>query len=227
MTGVPLVVGHGAANSPEALARARPHADVVEADVHRFRGRLEVRHAKTMGPVPLLWEGRRILHPRTRRPPLDEVLAYLDGDGGVALMLDLKGPDPALARAVLAATAARRAGPGLYACARHWPTADALRGAPGVTVLHSVGGARGLRALLRRYRPGDLEGVSVHRDLLGAGVVSLLRERAAHVWTWPVDDLGSGRALARIGVTGLISNDPAALGPLRARGEDTERAAGA
>lgn len=213
----PLIVAHGGANSPGALERAAPHADVVEADVHRFWGRLEVRHAKTLGPLPLLWDRGRPLHPRTPRPHLREVLALVGARGdGPALMLDLKGPDPALGPHVLEETAEARADRTVFACARSWTTADLLRGAPGVVALHSVGGPRGLRSLLRRYPAGALEGVSVHRDLLSPEVAAVLLRRAGHLWTWPVDDLDSGRALAAIGVTGLISNQPDLLAPLRA-----------
>ena len=207
------VIAHGAANSPAALARAAGQADVVEADVRRFWGRLEVRHAKTLGPVPVLWEGRRLLDPRTPRPRLADALAWVGPD--VELMLDLKGPDPRIGPDMLAATRDWREHRGLLVSARSWRTADRLRGAPGIVVLHSVGGPRGLRRLLRRYGPGELEGVAVKRGLLTPGVVAALRERAPRVWTWPVNDLQTARALAGWGVTGLTSDAPALLAPVR------------
>jgi glycerophosphoryl diester phosphodiesterase len=209
----PLVIAHGAANSPEGLAAVAGDADVVEADVRRFGGRLEVRHAKTLGPVPLLWEGRRLLPPGSPRPLLHEILPCVGA--GVDLLLDLKGPDPRLGAEVLAATEDWRAERGLLVSARAWRTADRLRGAAGVTVMHSVGGAGCLAALLRRYPPGGLEGVCVHRRLLTPGVIAALRERAPRVWTWPVDDPWTGAALVRWGVTGLISDAPERLRALR------------
>lgn len=213
----PLIVGHGAANSPSRLRAALGHVDVVEADVHRFRGRLEVRHSKTIGPVPVLWERWRLLPPDTPRPRLADVLAAIGDDlpGDVALMLDLKGDDPAMAHTVLAATGRLRGGRGLIVSARHWPTADALSGAPGLRVLHSVGSPRGLRALRGRYGTGELEGVSIHRRLLDAGTVADLRRRAGWVWTWPIDDPADAARLERWGVTGLISDAPARLAALR------------
>lgn len=209
----PLVIAHGAANSPAGVAAAAGLADLVEADVRRFAGRLEVRHAKTLGPIPVLWDHGRLLPPGTPRPRLADVL---DGVGpDVGLVLDLKGPDPRMAAEVLAATAGWRTRRDLVLSARCWRTADRLRGAPSVVVLHSVGSPRGLRRLLRRYGPGALEGVAVDRRLLTPGTVAALRERAARVWTWPVDDPGTGRALVRWGVTGLISDAPARLAALR------------
>lgn len=211
-------MGHGAANSPTALAAALGHVDVAEADVHRFRGRLEVRHAKTIGPLAVLWERWYLLPRDTHRPPLDAVLAHLAGalPPDVSLMLDLKGDDPSMAHHLLNATGHVRHERGLIVCARDWYTADALRDAPGVRVLHSVGSARGLRALGRRYGPGSLQGVSVHRKLLHPEAVADLRRRAEWVWTWPIDDPADGARLRGWGVTGLISDTPSRLALLRA-----------
>jgi glycerophosphoryl diester phosphodiesterase len=210
----PLVIAHGAANTRAGIAAAAGRADLVEADVRRFGGRLEVRHAKTLGPVPILWDRGRLLPPGTPRPRLAEVLAAIGP--GLGLVLDLKGPDPRMAPDVLATTEDWRRRRPLTVSARSWRTADRLRGAPGIVVMHSVGSPRGLRALLRRYGPGALEGVAVDRRLLTPGTVAALRERAPRVWTWPVDDLATARALVRWGVTGLISDDPARLAALRA-----------
>ncbi len=50
-----VVVAHGAGNRLDAL-RAAEAAGVAfaEADVHLFRGRLKIRHLKTLGRVPVL-----------------------------------------------------------------------------------------------------------------------------------------------------------------------------
>lgn len=205
----PLVIAHGAGNRPETLAAAAAHADVLEADVHLYRGRLEVRHAKALMPLPLLWEGRRLL-PRERRPlELATVLAAVPPEA--RLMLDLKGPDPRLGAAVIAAAGDFAAARGLFVSARVWRTADRMRGVPGVRTLHSAGSERQLAALLRRYGPGELEGVAVHRRLLTPGRASVLRGRAPALWSWPVDDPETARRLAAWGVTGLISDAPAQL----------------
>ena len=45
-----LHVAHRAGNTPDLLTAALADgADLVEADVHLYRGRLEIRHTKTMG----------------------------------------------------------------------------------------------------------------------------------------------------------------------------------
>jgi glycerophosphoryl diester phosphodiesterase len=204
-----LVIAHAGANTLDALARAAEHADVVEADVHLFRGRLEVRHAKTIGPVRILWERWYLLPRDTPRVLLEDVL----GAAGprIRLMLDLKGYDPRLPGAVLRAAGDAARERGLIVSARAWRSADRLLGAPGVRALHSVGSARQLQRLLRRYRPGSLEGVSVHRRLLTPASAAALRERAPWLWTWPVDDPDDAAVLAGWGVTGFISDAPERL----------------
>jgi len=208
-----IVVAHRAGNDPATLAAAAAHADVIEADVHLFRGRLEVRHAKTLGPIPVLWERWYLLDRDTPRICLEAVLEA--AAPGVRLMLDLKGFDPRLPQRVLRATESRLPEAGLVVSSRAWRLVDRMRGAPGVRTLHSVGNRRELRALLRRYPPGALEGVSIHRRLLEPGVVSALRARAPQLWSWPVDDLATARALAEWGVTGFISDAPDRLQALR------------
>lgn len=209
----PLIVAHGGANSAAELERARPHADVVEADVRRFHGRLEVRHAKSLGPLSIFWDHGRLIERGTPRVVLDEVLGDVGDD--LALMLDLKGYDPRMVREILAATRDWRRRRPLFMSARAWRIADRLTGAEGVTVLHSVGAPRHLRRLLRRYGPRSIEGVSVHRRLLDPATTHALRERAGHLWTWPIDDPAAGGVLAGWGVTGLISDAPERLAALR------------
>ena len=52
-----LAIAHRAGNSLEGLRTANAlGADVIECDVHEHRGRIEVRHLKTAGPLPFLWD---------------------------------------------------------------------------------------------------------------------------------------------------------------------------
>jgi glycerophosphoryl diester phosphodiesterase len=205
-----LVIAHRAGNDPVALPEAARCADVMEADVHLFRGRLEVRHAKTLGPVPVLWERWYLLPRATPRPLLTDVLAAVPD--GVDLMLDLKGPDPRLPGAVLQATADWRAsGRRLTLCGRVWWSVDRLRGQPGISVLHSVGSRRQLRVLFRQFDSGTMEGVSVDHRLLTHDLVAALLQRAAYVWCWPVNDPATAAKLADWGVTGFITDQPALL----------------
>lgn len=207
----PVIVAHRAANDLTRIPEASRHADVVEADVHLFGGRLEIRHAKTLGPFPILWERWHLVE--RARPPL--ILEHLleAMPLGPDLMLDLKGPDPRLAPAVARAIRGYAARRRVLVSSRVWRSVERLRGQEGISTLHSVGSERQLRSLVSRHGPDSLEGVSVHRRLLDRSVVHALRERAGQVWSWPVNDAQSARVLGEWGVTGLISDAPELLRP--------------
>ena len=52
MVATPLLIAHRAGNDPAHLRAAEAaSADVIEADLHLWRGRLELRHLKTAGPL--------------------------------------------------------------------------------------------------------------------------------------------------------------------------------
>lgn len=173
-------------------------ARLVEADVHLYAGRLEVRHLKTIGPLPILWD-RWYLAPRdTPRLELRDLLAAVAPE--TELMLDLKGIDPRLPRRLAAELDGH---PGqVTVCSRNWRFLRRLRGA---RIVHSVGSRHQLRALRRRFGGRRLQGVSIHRDLLDAATVADLRRRAELVLTWPVATAEEARRLASWGVDGVIS----------------------
>ena len=66
-----------------------------------FAGRLEIRHEKTVGPIPILWDRWKLAAPWSPRLLLDDLLDAAADD--TELLLDLKGGDPAHNAAALAA----------------------------------------------------------------------------------------------------------------------------
>jgi glycerophosphoryl diester phosphodiesterase len=178
----------------------------IEADVHRYRGRLEVRHLKTLGPVPILWDRWRLANPFAPRLLVTDLLA---ASSPGELVFDLKGRDRRLAEELVAALAARLArGWPTTVCARHWPLLEAFAGVPGVRLVHSVGSARGLRRLRRRLGTRRIQGITIHERLLDSRAVTDLRSHADTIMTWPVNTLERAQELARWGVDGLISDRP-------------------
>ena len=207
-----VVIAHRAGNDLAAAAGASTHADVIEADVHLFRGRLEVRHAKTIGPLPILWERWYLLDRSTPRILLRDLLPVV-GES-VELMLDLKGVDPRLRAAVLLGVEEwLAAGRRLWISSGAWRMVDRLREVPGIATLHTAGSSRRLNALLRRYGAGSLDGVSVDHRILSPRIVSELLRRAPNVWSWPVNDLATAHRLEAWGVTGCITDAPSVLRP--------------
>jgi glycerophosphoryl diester phosphodiesterase len=198
----PFIVAHRAGNDLDALAAARGlRVPLIEADLHLFAGRVEVRHLKTVGPLPILWDRWTLASPWAPRLLLD---ALLEAAGPAELMLDLKGRNAHLPVRVADAIADRDHAAPITVCARRWTLLEPLDGLDGVRVVHSVGNARQLAALRRRDEP--LAGVSIHRRLLDPPTVRELRERADLVLSWPVDTAAQARQLAAWGVHGLITS---------------------
>jgi len=203
-----LIVAHRAGNDLDTLRAALDAgADLVEADVHAFRGRLEVRHHKSFGPW-WLWERGELL--RRRDAPLFEVRRLLAAaDGDPRLMLDLKGIHPRLAGRLAKAL---RAADRITVCTQHWWMLDAFRDLPHVRLVLSAGSRRGLRRLRARLRVRSSYGACVHRRLLTPELVTELRRGAEVVLTWPVDTAAELLDAQRLGVDGVIGKDLAVFG---------------
>lgn len=202
-----FVVAHRAGNDLTRLQEAEQlGVALVEADVRLWRGRLEVRHLKTVGPLPILWDRWRLANPFAPRLELRDLLAGARSD--TELLLDLKGRDARLAELVLDALPSGRR---VTVCARSRNLLEPFAGREHMRLFQSVGSRRQLRALLRTVDALVLDGVSVHERLLDERVVAALRRRSSTVMSWPVNSLQRAHELALLGVQGLISDRPSLI----------------
>ena len=202
-----FVVAHRAGNDLARLRQAEQlGVALVEADVRLWRGRLEVRHLKTAGPLPILWDRWRLANPFAPRLELRDVLACAGLE--TELLLDLKGRDRRLAELVLDALPRGRH---VTVCARDVRLLDPFVGRDEVRLFQSLGSRRQLRAFLSTADALLLDGVSIHERLLDAQVVAELRRCGAIVMTWPVNSAQRAHEVASLGVQGLISDRPSAL----------------
>jgi len=209
-------VAHRAGNCLERLRDAeRLGVALIEADVRLFRGRPEIRHLKTVGPLPLYWDRWELASPFRRSLVLSELLG--SSAGSTELMLDLKGANTRLAEIVRQELEPYVPGRRFTVCARSWALLDAFDGLP-VRRFASVGNRRQLRALLDRFAQTRLDGVSIHERLLDAGVLAEIRSVAGLVLTWPVNVPARARELVRLGVDGLISDEAGVIAPVAAAG---------
>ena len=204
-----LAIAHRAGNSLAGLATANGlGVDVIECDVHGRRGRLEVRHLKTAGPLPFLWDRWELVPASAPRLGLAELLAA--DRHGTTFMLDLKGRQPDDQPGGGQAAARGRARAAVLACGRWWPAVDAL--ATDLEFVRPVLSARTRGELLRlrrRLATGTAPfGVSVHVSLLDERVVAELHGHVERVMTWPVNDRDVLDAVSSYGVSGVISDDP-------------------
>ena len=201
----PIVVAHRAGNSLDQI-RAAEHAgaDLVEADVWLYRGRLEVRHTKTVRAIPVLWDRWSIQHGLGPRLTLDAMLAALRPTTGI--LLDLKGNDRRLPGTVLGALRAHPRPGAMAVCSQNWKLLPAFAAEPDITVIHSIGGFRRLRRVLAGGAP-QMQAISVHERFLHAEMVQALKTIAPLVITWPVNDPSRLETLLAQGVDGVICDD--------------------
>jgi len=212
-----LAIAHRAGNSLAAL-RAAMHvgADVLEADVHAHHGRLEVRHQKSMGPLPWLWDrhGTGLLpSPRDRWELIRateqlQLRELLDAaEGGATLMLDLKGVGR-VGPAVVRLLHARSPSAPVIVCGRWWPSVDAFAGHEWSRPVLSARSRTELTRLRRRVQQGRAPyGVSLHASLLSREVVDEFRRRVEVVMTWPVNDHQTLAQVLAVGANGVISDE--------------------
>lgn len=211
-----LAIAHRAGNSLAGLHQANViGVDVVECDVHEYRGRLEVRHLKTAGPLPFLWDRWELASASAPRLGLGELLAA--GRHDVTFMLDLKGRHSSAGRAVAELVHEEGHHRDVLVCGRHWPSVDAVSVLPYVRRVLSArtrGELARLLALLESPGVAPPDGTSVHRGLLDADTVTRLRRRVDLLMTWPVNDVATLDRLVDLGATGIISDSPDVLAEL-------------
>lgn len=217
MVEMALAIAHRAGNTLAGLHAANElGVDVIECDIHHHKGRLEVRHLKTAGPLPFLWDRGELRSAYAPRLGLQELLEA--DEHGTLFMLDIKGPRTAAGRAVAELLHAGGHHRPVLACGRWWPSIDAMAHLPYVLPVLSARNRFEWARLQRRLRRGPPPyGVSVHRSLLDAPTVADVRRHVEVVMTWPVNDVPTLDALLAIGVNGVISDEEHVLAEVKAR----------
>jgi len=201
-----LAVAHRAGNDLEVLRQAAMlGADVIEGDVHLHRGRLEVRHEKSMGPLPWLWDKWKVYPADLERLLLDELMDALPA--GQTVMLDLKGVGR-VGPSTLEHLHARSVEHPLWVCARWWPSAQAFSDVPWAKVLLSARGRTEIGRLRRYLKAGHpAYGVSVHLSMLTPDLVGEIQSHGTKVLSWPVDDEPALTRARALGIDGAITKD--------------------
>lgn len=167
-----------------------------------------MRHLKTVGPLPILWDRWELAAPWRPRLQLRDLLAATAPE--TELLLDLKGSRALLGERVLDAIRPYLGERRFTVCARRWKLLEPFADVP-VRRVHSVGSARQLQRLRRRFAGRRLDGVSIHEQLLDRDSVVSLRSIADVIMTWPVNRPERARELLRLGIDGLITDDLAGL----------------
>jgi glycerophosphoryl diester phosphodiesterase len=205
------VIAHRAGNNLDALARAEAAGvHLVEADVWLFRDRLEVRHLKTMGPIPILWDRWKLASGLGPRLLLHDLVGA--AAPSTELMLDLKGSAAGLPGRVADTMARLAPGRRYTVSSQWWKQLEPFRQLPHVRVIHSIGSLRRLAALPRWLGTQRAEAVAINRRLLTRERLADLRVLTPSVFTWTVNEPAHLDELLDWGVDGIISDDYHILG---------------
>jgi glycerophosphoryl diester phosphodiesterase len=199
-----LAIAHRSGNTVAGLRHALDAGvDLVEADIHAYRGLLEVRHHKSLG-VAHLWDKWEVVaRADFVRVELADLLEELGDDP--RLMLDLKGVRRDLAPTVADALHTLLPEVPVTVCTKHWWMLDAFD--PPVRQVLSASNRVALVRLARRLAAARVYGVSVRLGLLNPELVARLKARTEVVMTWPVDTPAALAAARDLGVDGVISKN--------------------
>lgn len=134
----PFASAHRGGNSrSSALKAIQAGADLLETDIWLHKGRLELRHKRTLGSIPILWERWSIAPGWTKRYELRDLLHDTPED--VMLFLDFKGKSLELGPEVLKEL--RRSAPQrmVSICGRNYPQLQIIADEPNILCFYSVG----------------------------------------------------------------------------------------
>ncbi len=214
----PLAIAHRAGNNLDA-ARAAIAAgvDMLEADVWPRLGRLEIRHVKSIGPLPIYWERWYIDSIGGRHVRLDELIEGLPPD--VRLFLDLKGLHPWLGRRVVNAIREIQKDLEIVVCGRNWRHLDPVARLPNVHIFYSIGDEKQLANVWDRLGRQTNPAVSIHHRLLTEETVARFKNLRTTIIAWTVNDPAIARALFQLGVDGFTSDNREMLADIVSRRE--------
>lgn len=214
--GRPVAIAHRAGNDLARLEHATSiGADLVELDVWLRRGRLEVRHAKTVGPLPLLRERWRLSPGWGPRLELEAVIEAAGPD--VQLMVDLKSETLALSEGIVAAFD-RRISSTYAVTTREWWLLEPFEGRDGVCLIPSAAWPHELAELMPTL--GDrFHALSMHITLVEPALMSELSGRGVSTFVWPVNTTAELERVLGAGAAGVNSDNLDLLARVIANGE--------
>lgn len=202
----PLAVAHRGGNSLDAARDALAYgADLLEADVWPRLGQLEIRHIKTIGPLPIYWEKWYIDSIGGQQLRLRQLVTGLPGD--TRLFFDLKGWDPRLGKRLVLAIREADVDRPIILCGRNWRQLDAVRDRDNIHIFYSVGEPDELAKVWPKLERQANPAISIHHRLLTDETIARLRDLEATIIAWTVNDPGIARTLFARGVDGFTSDN--------------------
>jgi glycerophosphoryl diester phosphodiesterase len=212
---LPLAIAHRAGNHLDQLQPAvQAGADLIEADVWLHRGNLEVRHLKTLGPVPILWDRWKLVSGRAPRLYLRELLEAWPK--GAELMIDMKGEATAFPDTLAKALEMHHKGRPVTFSGRVWDLLKPLSGFPGGRFFPSCGYQEQVGELLDQWQD-YYDAAVLHASLVTDDNVRAVKDMGASVITWPVNTVETLDEVISAGASGVISDSLDIVRKLAAR----------
>ena len=210
-----LLIAHRAGNDLKLLSKAfAAGVDYAEADVWLYRRRLEVRHDKTAGPIPLLWERWSLRPGWQRRLVLSEVVSAASGRG--RLYLDLKGVEKALPATLTSELKLMGLHDVAFSSPFWWYLDEMKPEFPNATLFYTVSSLDRLEEFRPRLAKREISAVAIKREIVSQDVIGELRDAGVEdITTWGVETREEARAAFSGGVNGITSGNLELLAELR------------
>ncbi len=202
----PLAIAHRWGNTiSTALAAIETGFDMIETDLWPFHGRLEVRHAKSLGPFPIYWEKWYIEAIGPHQLELADLVRALPPTA--PLFIDFKGTLPWLGERAIEAIEQVQKGREVIVCGRAWTQLDPIERLPNVHVFYSVGNHAELALVWEKLEAQENPAISVRHELLDIETLGRLNDLGTTIVAWTVNDPVVAAYLFRHGVDGFTSDN--------------------
>lgn len=221
---IPFASAHRAGNNKQAALQAvEAGADLIETDIWLHKGRLELRHKQTLGPIPILWEKWSIEPGWKPRYYLRDLLHDVPDD--VLIFLDFKGEEMGLGPAVLEELNRTAPGRTIATCGRNYPQLQTIDGAPNIITFYSVGDESEWPIAQELIRNSATPALSIRADLATPERIAWMNNLGGPVVCWGVDDPDQAQQLRALGVDGFTTDNDDLIKLLRERRDAETRGA--
>lgn len=210
----PFASAHRAGNTRNQAMRAiDAGADLLETDIWLHKGRLELRHKQTLGPIPILWEKWSIAPGWTPRYLLSDLLQ--DAPEDVLLFLDFKGEEMELGPEVLKELQRLAPERVVAICGRNYPQLQLIADDPQIICFYSVGTEEEWPVAQQLIASSSYPALSIHAQLVTAERMQWIKDRDGVVVAWDVETREHMEALRELGVDGFTTDNPELISNIR------------
>lgn len=210
----PFGSAHRAGNSrAHALAAIEAGADLLETDIWLHKGRLELRHKRTLGPIPILWEKWSIAPGWTPRYYLRDLLHDVPEEA--LIFLDFKGDEMDLGPEVLKELQQTAPNRTIAICGRNYPQLQTIANEPNIICFYSVGSDEEWPVAKELIAASEPPALSIEAKFATRERLAWMRDLDGLVVCWGVQTIERMTELRELGVDGFTTDSPDLLTRIR------------